>query len=223
MLANSTGKQLTESFSDYVVFDLETTGISCMQDRVVEISAIKVIGGQVAEEFSSLVNPERPIPFRASQVNGITDEMVKDAPVFRDVLKDFLAFIGDLPLVGHNIHSFDLKFLYRDCENYYGQLIANDYVDTLKMSRICLPELKKHSLTDLAAFYGISTRGAHRALNDCRMNRAVYEKMCEVLADKMKSIRRCPKCGNILKRRNGKYGEFWGCSGYPDCRYTENI
>ena len=223
MLGNSKGTQKTEYFSDYVVFDLETTGISCIKDRVVEISAIKVIGGQITEEFSSLVNPECLIPFRASQVNGITNDMVEDAPVFQDVLKDFIAFIEELPLVGHNIHSFDLKFIYRDCEDYYGQLITNDYVDTLKMSHICLPELKKHSLEDLAAYYGVSTIGAHRALNDCRMNQAVYEKMGKILPEKMKSIRKCPKCGNILKRRNGKYGEFWGCSGYPECRYTENI
>lgn len=223
MLGKEKGKLRTEYLKDYVVFDLETTGVSCNRDNVVEISAVKVIDGQIAEEFSSLVNPGCPIPYYASRINGITDDMVEDAPEFEDVLKDFFEFAGDMVLTGHNIHSFDMKFIYRDSERYYGSIPGNDYVDTLKIARICLPEMKHHSLTDLADHYGISTLGAHRALNDCRMNQAVYEKMGELLQEKMKSVKKCPKCGNILKRRNGKYGEFWGCSGYPDCRYTENI
>ncbi|MCR4907831.1 MAG: topoisomerase DNA-binding C4 zinc finger domain-containing protein [Lachnospiraceae bacterium] len=222
MLKNSKGQQKTEYVRDYVVFDLETTGTSCYKDRVVEISALKVVDGQIVDEFSTLVNPECPIPFYASQVNGITDDMVENAPLFTDALKEFLEFAGDMILVGHNIHSFDLKFIYRDCEEYFGEIPDNDYIDTLKMARMCLPELRHHTLSDLASYYGISTEGAHRALNDCRMNQAVYEKMGEILTEKLKSVRRCPKCGNVLKRRNGKYGEFWGCAGYPGCTYTEN-
>ena len=223
MSGNTKGQQKTEYLKDYVVFDLETTGTSCNKDQIVEISAIKVLDGKISEEFSTLVNPGRSMPFYASQVNGITDDMLVDAPDIEEALKDFLEFIGDMVLVGHNIHTFDLKFIYRDCENIFGQIPGNDYVDTLKMSRLCLPELNHHSLSDLATHYGISTRGAHRALNDCRMNQAVYEKMGEILQDKVKHMKKCPRCGNILKRRNGKFGEFWGCSGYPDCRYTENI
>lgn len=222
MLAHAKGQQKTEYVRDYVVFDLETTGISCQRDRVVEISAVKVIDGRVTEEFSTLVNPECAIPFYASQVNGITDDMVADAPLFRDALRDFLDFAGDMVLVGHNIHSFDLKFLYRDAEEYFGLIPNNDYVDTLRVARICLPELPHHTLSDLASFYGISTEGAHRALMDCRMNQAVYEKMGEILEQKRKSARLCPKCGKLLMRRTGKYGEFWGCTGYPGCKYTEN-
>ncbi len=223
MSGSSSGKQKMEFVRDYVVFDLETTGTSCNKDSIVEISAIKVLNGQIADEYSTLVNPQCPIPYYASRVNGITDDMVKDAPLIKEALEGFLEFIEDLILVGHNIHTFDLKFIYRDCEHYFGKIPGNDYVDTLKMSRICLPELKHHALGDLAEFYGISTEGAHRALNDCRMNRAVYEKMGEILQDKMESIKKCPKCGSILVQRKGKFGEFWGCSGYSNCRYTENI
>ncbi len=223
MLADTRGRQRTEYVRDYVVFDLETTGTSCNRDRVVEISAVKVVDGRVTEEFSTLVNPECPIPYYASQVNGITDDMVADAPLFRDALKDFLTFAGDMILVGHNIHSFDLKFLYRDSEDYFGKIPDNDYIDTLRIARICLPELRHHTLSDLAIYYGISTEGAHRALSDCRMNQAVYEKMGEILPEKLKSIRFCPECGNILRKRTGRYGEVWGCSGYPGCRYTENV
>ena len=193
MLGKHKGKELTEYLSDYVIFDLETTGISCYRDKVVEISGVKVIKGNITDEFSSLVNPECHIPFPASQVNGITDDMVADAPLFKTVLKNFLEFTGDLPLAGHNIASFDMKFIYRDSETYYSMVPENNYVDTLKLSRICLPELKHHTLTDLAAYYGISTEGAHRALNDCRMNQAVFEKLGEILPEKLKSTKKCPR------------------------------
>ena len=176
-LGKTKGKQLLEYVPDYVVFDLETTGISCYEDSVVEISAVKVIGGMVEEEFSSLVNPRRSIPYAASRVNGITDAMVADAPAFDKVLAEFIDFTEGMTLVGHNIHSFDLKFIYRDSEKFYGGIPGNDYVDTLRLARKYLPQLKRHSLTLLAEYYGISTEGAHRALNDCHMNQQVYEQL----------------------------------------------
>ncbi len=181
---NSRRKQLYTYTPDYVVFDLETTGISPSDDQVIEISAIKVMAGQVAEEFNTLVNPGRPIPEGASRVNGITDEMVAEAPAFRQVLKEFLDFAGDAVLVGHNIHSFDMKFLYRDAKKYYGQIPSNSYVDTLVMARKHLPQLAHHRLVDLAAYYHISSKGAHRALNDCRMNQQVYEAMAAEMASR---------------------------------------
>lgn len=222
MLGDDKGWQKIEYLSDYVAFDLETTGTSCTKDKVVEISAIKVIEGKITDEFSTLVNPECKIPVNASRINGITDDMVKDAPVFKEALAIFLRFVGNLVLVGHNIHSFDMKFINRDCEEYFGLVPGNDCIDTLTMARICLPELNHHSLTDIAEFYGISTEGAHRALSDCRMNQAIYEEMGKCLHDKMLNIRQCPTCGNILVRRSRKYGEFFGCAGYPKCRYTED-
>lgn len=179
MLSNNQGKKIHEAVDNYVVFDLETTGISPKKDSVIEISAVKVTGGKVVDEFSSLVNPHRPIPYHASMVNGITDDMVKDAPDFCEVLKAFDEFIEDYVLVGHNIYSFDMKFICRDSREYFGRIIGNDFIDTLTLSRKCLPELDHHRLTDLADYYGISTKGAHRALNDCIMNQLVYEKLKE--------------------------------------------
>lgn len=226
MLGNNRGRKIEKYIPDYVVFDLETTGISSTYDEVIEISGIKVRGGQVTDEYTSLVNPERSIPRGASQVNGITDDMVRNAPVFRDVLMDFFEFLGDDVLIGHNIHNFDMRFVYRDAERYYGKLPGNDYIDTLSVARNYLPQLSHYRLVDLASFYDISVKGAHRALNDCRMNQQVYEH----LGHEMKKARKekaewkiCPRCGQVMKQRNGRYGQFWGCSGYPGCRYTENI
>lgn len=215
--------QLVKYIPNYVVFDFETTGTSFNYDEIIEISAIKVHNHETVAEFTSLVNPERAIPYSASQVNGITDDMVKDAPVLEEILGDFLEFIDDHVLVGHNIHTFDMKFIYRDCKRYFGIEPGNDYVDTLKFARICLPQLKHHRLTDLANYYGISTTGAHRALNDCHMNQAVYECLGQEMTKNQSLIKKCPACGQLMQKRNGKFGMFWGCGGYPNCRYTENL
>lgn len=215
--------QRSEYIRDYVVFDLETTGISWKQDEVVEISAITVNGHKVVSEFTTLVNPGRAIPAQASRINGITDDMVKDAPVFETALADFLEYAGDYALVGHNIHAFDMKFIYRDCKRYFGKTPQNDYIDTLKLARTCLPQLAHHKLMDLAQHYGISIQGAHRALNDCRMNQAVYECLGKEMEGNLSRMKKCPRCGGFMQKRNGRFGTFWGCGGYPACRYTENI
>ena len=177
------GTWKTKYTPDYVVFDLETTGISRVYDEVVEISAVKVRGGKVVDEFSTLVNPGRHIPSGASQVNGITDQMVAYAPRFVKVLQEFLDFTEGYPLVGHNIASFDMKFICRDAEKYYGSVPVNDYIDTLPLARKHLPNLSHHKLTDLASYYGLTTDGAHRALNDCRMNQQVYECMVKEMRE----------------------------------------
>lgn len=179
MLGPEPGRRLEKYISDYVVFDLETTGISPNRDEVIEISAVKIVSGQVVDEFNTLVNPGRPIPRSASAVNGITDDMVAAAPLFCDVLRDFFAFIEDYVLVGHNIHGFDMKFLYRDARKYYGMVPGNDYVDTLLLARRRLSQLSRHRLVDLAEHFHISAAGAHRALNDCHMNYQVYECMAK--------------------------------------------
>ena len=228
MLGNTQGKLLNEYIEDYVVFDLETTGVSPYNDEVIEISAVKARKGKVVEEFSQLVNPKRTIPFAASRVNNITDDMVSDAPFFDEVLRHFLEFVGEDVLVGHNIQSFDMKFIYRDCERYFHQLITNDYVDTLILAKRCFPEWRHRKLGNLADYYGISTQGAHRALADCRMNQRVFELLGkEMNTEKKKTldsnVKTCPLCNLPLKKRNGRYGEFWGCTGFPNCRYTENI
>lgn len=182
-MAAKRGTQKTKYTPDYVVFDLETTGISRVYDEVVEISAVKVRSGKVVDEFSTLVNPGRHIPAGASQVNGITDQMVAYAPRFVKVLQEFLDFTEGYPLVGHNIASFDMKFICRDAEKYYGSVPVNDYIDTLPLARKHLPNLSHHKLTDLASYYGLTTDGAHRALNDCRMNQQVYECMVKEMRE----------------------------------------
>lgn len=215
------GKRLVKYVADYVVFDLETTGTNIISDAIIEISAVKVRKGSITDTFSTLVNPERSIPYYATEVNGITDEMVAAAPDIKEALEGFLKFIGEDVLVGHNIQSFDLKFIYREAMGLFGLEIINDYIDTLYMSRSCLPQLKHHKLVDLADYFQISREGAHRALNDCMMNQKCFEALAEI--QKNIKIQICPKCSGELKRRNGKFGEFLGCSNFPRCRYTKPL
>ena len=111
MLGNTKGRLINKYVPDYVLFDLETTGTSCNYDEVIEISAVKVQSGVIVDEFSQLVNPGRPIPFAASMVNHITDDMLAEAPEFEEILQAFIDFVGDSILVGHNINSFEMKFL----------------------------------------------------------------------------------------------------------------
>lgn len=225
MLSEKRGKKLNIYVSDYVVFDFETTGMSYATDEVIEISAVKVQNGKVVDEFTTLVNPGCPIPYYASEVNGITDDMVGNSPLIQEVLPEFLEFVGDSVLVGHNIHTFDMKFLYRDVERFCGATLGNDYIDTLQIARIYLPQLERYRLVDLADHYGIDAKGAHRALNDCRMNQLVFECLGKEIAnpsDEAKAVKKCPRCGNVLRKRSGMYGEFWGCMSYPECRYTQN-
>lgn len=221
MTERNKGKRLAKYVPDYVVFDLETTGTSVAKDDIIEISAVKVEKGQVAETFSTLVNPGRAIPYYATAVNGITDAMVEDAPELREALQDFLEFAGNQVLVGHNIQSFDLNFVYDAALALFGKTVDNNYIDTLYMARSCLPQLHHHKLVDVANHFHISVEGAHRALNDCMMNQKCFEELGKLQGSMKMEI--CPKCGGELKRRNGKFGEFWGCGNYPSCRFTKNI
>lgn len=228
MRLRNKGKRLNSYIEDYVVFDLETTGINQEKDAIIEISAVKVEKHKVVGEFSTLVNPGRHIPAGATAVNGITDDMVKDAPGIETAIKDFMEFIGNNVLVGHNIHTFDTNFIYDAALKFLGQEVRNDYIDTLYLARRCLPELSHHKLTDVAAHFGLQTEGAHRALFDCMMNQGCYEEMGKLLEEKTRKgaceeEQECPVCGGVLVLRKGKFGMFYGCSGYPACRFTRNV
>lgn len=228
MLSNKRGILLNEYIEDYVLFDIETTGLSSFNDEIIEISAVKVRKGKIVDEFSELVNPCRKIPYAASMVNNITDKMVAKAPTFDVVLEKFIKFIDEDVLVGHNIVAFDMKFIYRDCERYFDKTISNNYIDTLKLAKICFPTWRNRRLSDLAEHYGISIEGAHRALIDCKINQKVFELLGKEMKNRnikttILNKKKCPICNQVLEKRNGRYGEFWGCVGFPECRYTENI
>ncbi|GFI17653.1 MAG: DNA polymerase III subunit epsilon [Lachnospiraceae bacterium] len=237
MKERNKGRRLNDYLKDYVVFDLETTGINQNVDKIVEISAVKVCGHEIVGEYSTLVNPCMHIPAAATAVNGITDEMVADAPGIKEAVEGFVAFIGDSVLVGHNIHTFDTNFIYDAVWEEMGKELKNNYIDTLYMARRCLPMLSHHKLTDVASYFQIETKGAHRALFDCIMNQKCYEEIGRLFLEMKKAEKEkqkngggeneddgsCPSCGGLLVKRKGRYGYFYGCEEFPRCRYTRKI
>jgi len=152
----------------YVIFDTETTGLNpLLGDRIVEIAAVKVINGEVLEpSFHSLMNPGRMISPEAAKVNGITQEMLQDAPTASVVIPQFLEFVGSDILVAHNA-EFDMTFLKNEME-----LLGMDssrlptYMCTLTMAREKLPHLDRHNLDVLMQHFGVSIENRHRALDD---------------------------------------------------------
>ncbi len=219
------GKRLNQYLSDYVVFDLETTGVRPEVDQIIEIAALRVREHNIVGKYSTLVNPGMHIPPSATAVNHITDDMVEDEPKIEEVLGGFLEFAGNDVLVGHNIHSFDLNFIIDAAMGVFGRDVRNNYVDTLYMARNCLPKLPHYKLSDVANHFGISAVGAHRALNDCVINQGCYESLGKILIERQKVEPEaiCPKCGAEMVKRSGKYGEFYGCSDFPRCRGTRKL
>lgn len=185
-LVRNKGRRLNKYVKDYVVFDIETTGLRPGLDEIIEISAVKVKNNEVSDTFSTLVKPTIRIPASATRINGITNDMVSSAPEIAEAMEGFVDFVETEILVGHNIHSFDTNFIYDAAMEAFQEGIYNDYIDTLYMARACLPQLKHHRLGDVSEYFGISTEGAHRALNDCIMNQKCYEKMGELLTAQKK-------------------------------------
>jgi len=159
--------------NNYTVIDIETTGLSPMHDEIIELSAIRVRDNQIIEEFTSLVKPENEISDFITRLTGITNEMVKSAPTIKDAIMDYVNFIGDSLLLGHNIH-FDINFIYDNCWIYSKKCFNNNFVDTLMLSRKVEPRLLSHKLGGLASHYSIKTIGAHRGLADCHTTHMLY-------------------------------------------------
>ncbi len=152
--------------TEFVVFDLETTGAKAPPCRITEIGAYRVKNGEVKEEFQTLVNPETPIPYFITQLTGISDEMVSTAPLFGDVVYDFLDFIGDSILVAHN-SGFDMRFLNHEIGRVFGKYkLANPCLCTVQLSRKLLPDILNHKLKTVAEHYEIELVNHHRASAD---------------------------------------------------------
>ncbi len=149
--------------TDFVVFDLETTGAKAPPGRITEIGAYRVHNGHVSDEFQTLVDPETPIPDFITRLTGINDEMVRDAPVFADIAHDLLVFLGDSVLVAHN-SGFDMRFLNVEIGRVFGDYrLANPCLCTVQLSRKLLPDIVNHKLKTVAEHYGIDLTNHHRA------------------------------------------------------------
>lgn len=150
---------------DYVVVDIETTGLSRRRHKITEIAAIKVKDGQIIDEFSTLVNPRCSISPFITRLTGIDDELVRDAPYIEHVLPAFLKFLGSSVLVAHNA-TFDYNFLNHNCSARIGKEIRNPKLCTRKLAGRLLPDLPSKRLGILCEHFNITNESSHRARGD---------------------------------------------------------
>ena len=182
IVTDSRGQSLDSTF---VVFDIETTGFSAVNDRIIEIGAVKVENGMITEKFSEFVNPERPIPFEIEKLTSINDRMVEDAPNISVILPKFMDFCGSSVLVAHNA-DFDTGFIRHNCE-VLGLTYDYTYVDTLGIARSFLEGLKNYKLDTVVEAMGCTLANHHRAVDDAGATADVFVRFLERF--KKKNIR----------------------------------
>jgi DNA polymerase-3 subunit epsilon/ATP-dependent DNA helicase DinG len=157
-----------------VAIDIETTGLDSQKDAVTEIAAVRFSGTRVEDEWSTLINPGRHIPESITQLTGISDGMVRNAPDIRDIIEDLAGFVGDAPVLGHNVR-FDLGFLQK-----HRILSYNQAIDTFEMASVLIPSAPRYNLGSLGQQLGILMPATHRALDDARVTHGIYIRMAEM-------------------------------------------
>lgn len=172
----------TKIYDEYVIFDIETTGLSSINDMITEIGGVKVKNEEVIDVFSQLINPERPISSFITNLTGITNEMVSDKPKIDEVIKSFKEFIKDSVLVAHNA-SFDIGFI-RERMKQVNLDLDNPIIDTLELARIVFPTLKNHKLDTIAKHLDIDLENHHRALDDATATKDIFLKTLSILEEK---------------------------------------
>ena len=165
----------------FICFDIETTGLSAARDKITEIGAVKVENGVITDTFSTFANPEMPIPQKITQLTGITDDMVKDAPSQSEAVSAFLEFAGDNVLVAHNA-PFDTSFIAKACEDM-GREYNYTSIDTVAISRAILTDIKNCKLDTVAKFLRLGDFNHHRATDDAEMLARIFINLCQRLTD----------------------------------------
>lgn len=163
MVLNPREQQLADA--TYVVFDIETTGLSVTANKIIELAGVKMKDGKEIDRFATFINPHEPIPYNIQQLTNINDDMVKDAPELEPKIKEFIEFIEDAILVAHNAR-FDIGFMQQACKQLGLPPIPNPVLDTLELARFIHPTMKNHRLNTLSALYKVSLESHHRAIDD---------------------------------------------------------
>lgn len=163
MVTNPKDKKIDEE--EFVVFDIETTGLNSHTNEIIEIGAVKIKAGRIVDRYSQLINPGRSIPYHITEITSITDEQVANEPKIDEVIGKFVDFIGDAVLVAHNA-PFDMGFIKRDIKKYLNIDLQSSVIDTLQMARDLFPDLKKYGLGDLNKTLGLALEKHHRAVDD---------------------------------------------------------
>lgn len=166
--------------NDFVVVDLETSGLNPQTSQIIELAALKVLDGKVADRFQSLVHFEGDLPKAVEALTKLSaDQLNRDGKPLRDVLSAFLTFAGNSPLVSHNA-SFDLAFLRTSLAKLGLQPLENPYTDTLELARRLVKDVRDYKLSTLAAHLDIRIETSHRSVSDCETTLQVYSKLIEI-------------------------------------------
>ena len=175
------GHSLIKNLNDYTVLDIETTSLDSFTGEIVEISAIKVRDKKEVENFSELIKTQNRLGAFTTRLTGITNEMVqKEGKDLIYVLQQFKDFLDRDIIVGHNV-NFDINFIYDSMYKNMNEYLTNDFVDTLRISRKVLPNLRHHKLDNLIDYFNLAKRDEHRALNDCVLTNQVYINLTKLL------------------------------------------
>ena len=176
-----TGDQGQDLDADFVVFDIETTGFSPVNNRIIEIGAVKVSGGQIVDRYSTFINPDVPIPFEIEKLTGINDEMVMGSPMIDVILPQFLEFCQGCVMVAHNA-SFDMSFIIENARRL-GLNTEYTYVDTVAIARVLLPNQARHTLDAVAKTMNVSLENHHRAVDDAEATAHIFVKFIPMLRE----------------------------------------
>lgn len=228
------GLSIREKLNNYTVIDLETTGKYITTCEIIEMSAVKIRFGKIADTFTTLVKPKGVLPKEVTQLTGITPDMLKNAPLITESIEDYVKFIGNDVIIGHNISSFDSNLIYDAYLKYKGLEFNNDILDTYHYARCCNIDVADYKLITLAEYFNVENNNAHRALNDCLVNFEVYEYLKPFYNG-------CYKCSSaqLNKEKNQIYndldlskfvgkqicltGEFYYCSKSDMAEHLKSI
>ena len=166
-------KNLMKFVDDYVLVDIETTGLSPINDDIIEIGAIKVINNKIVDKYSQLIQINKSLSPFITNLTGITNNMLKSGKEPNIVFNEFVNFVGEEVIIGHNV-NFDLGFLTNKCKKYIDYNLTNDYIDTMYLARKLVPDSTNYKLGTLAKYFNISYEGAHRGLKDVEITYEVY-------------------------------------------------
>lgn len=172
------GNSLLEWVDNYVLVDIETTGLSPKENDIIEIGAIKVRQNEIIDKYESLIKIDYKLNPFITRLTGITNEMLKEGRKVEKVLEEFIDFAGYDIIMGHNV-NFDINFIYDKCEKYLDTYLKNDFIDTMRIAKKLLPDSPNYKLGTLAKMFDVSYKNAHRGLTDVEITFDVYNKLRE--------------------------------------------
>lgn len=170
------GKSLLKWVDNYVLVDIETTGLSPRTDEIIEIGAIKVKENKIIDTYNTLIKIDRNLNPFITKLTGITDKMLETGKETDKALEEFVNFTGNEIIMGHNV-NFDINFIYDKCLSYLDYYLSNDFVDTMRIAKHILPDIQNYKLGTLANYFGVDYRSAHRGLKDVEITYEVYNKL----------------------------------------------